>query len=38
MKIRVLLADDHPVLREALVHVLQREGDIEVIGQAGNGR
>jgi two-component system NarL family response regulator len=34
----VLLADDHPVLREALVHVLQREGDIEVIGQAGNGR
>jgi two-component system NarL family response regulator len=38
MKTRVLLADDHPVLREALVHILQREKDIEVIGQANSGR
>jgi two-component system NarL family response regulator len=38
MKIRVVLADDHAVLREALVHVLQHEDDIEVVGQADNGR
>jgi len=38
MKTRVVIADDHSVLREALVHVLQHEGDIEVVGQADNGR
>lgn len=38
MNIRVLLADDHAVFREALAHVLQHEPDISVVGQAGNGR
>lgn len=38
MTIRVLLADDHAVLREALAHVLQHEPDISVVGQAGDGR
>ncbi|MDH5275843.1 MAG: response regulator transcription factor [Gammaproteobacteria bacterium] len=38
MKTRVVIADDHSMLREALVHVLQHEGDIEVVGQADNGR
>ena len=38
MKIRVLLADDHAVFREALAHVLQHEPDISVVGQACDGR
>jgi DNA-binding NarL/FixJ family response regulator len=35
---RVLLVDDHPVVREALCAVLQSEPDIEVVGKAVNGR
>jgi two-component system NarL family response regulator len=38
MSIRVLLADDHAVFREALVHVLAHEADIIIAGQAGSGR
>ncbi len=37
MKIRVFLADDHAILRESLRNVLQREHDIEVVGEADNG-
>lgn len=37
-KIRVLLADDHAMLREGTVALLQREDDIEVVGQASDGR
>ena len=36
-KIRVLLADDHAVLRDGLRLLLEREADIEVIGEAGDG-
>ena len=36
-RIRVLLADDHPVLREGLVRLLREQPDIEVIGEAGDG-
>lgn len=35
--IRVLLADDHPVVREGLRGMLAAEADIEVIGEAGSG-
>jgi len=36
-KIRVLLADDHTVLRKGLKVLLEREGDIEVMGEAADG-
>lgn len=35
--IRVLLADDHTLLREGLVGILQSGGDVQVIAQAGDG-
>ncbi len=37
-KIRILLADDHALLRQGTAELLQHEGDIEVIGQAENGQ
>ena len=35
--IRLLLVDDHKIVREALCSVLERELDITVVGQAGDG-
>lgn len=37
-KIRVLLADDHTVVRQGLRVLLEAEADIEVVGEAGSGR
>ncbi len=37
-KIRVLLADDHEVLREGLAHMLREQPDLEIVGEAENGR
>jgi len=36
--IRVLVADDHAVVRQGLISALRLEGDIDVVGQASNGR
>jgi DNA-binding NarL/FixJ family response regulator len=36
-KIRVLIADDHVVLREGLRALLSMYGDVEVVGEAGDG-
>jgi DNA-binding NarL/FixJ family response regulator len=36
-KIRVLIADDHLVVREGLVVVIEATGEFEVVGQATNG-
>jgi two-component system, NarL family, response regulator len=36
--IRVLVADDHPVVRQGLVAMLEEALDIVVVGQAGNGQ
>jgi len=38
MRITVLLADDHRIIREGLHICLEREGGIAVIGEAQNGR
>jgi len=36
--IRVLLADDHKILRQGLVRLLESEPDIEVVGEAADGQ
>lgn len=36
--IRILVADDHPMLREGLVAVLSAHSDFEVVGEAKDGR
>ena len=37
MKIRILVADDHAVLREGMRNLLEREKDFEVVGEASDG-
>ena len=37
-KIRVLLAEDHTIVRKGIRSLLDGEADIDVIGEAGNGR
>jgi NarL family two-component system response regulator LiaR len=36
-KTRIVLADDHPLLRQALKDVLQKESTFEIVGEAGEG-
>lgn len=36
-RIRMLVADDHAVVREGLVQILSREKDMEIIGEAVDG-
>jgi NarL family two-component system response regulator LiaR len=38
MTVRVLIADDHRVVRDGLRYLLDQEPDIDVVGQAGDGR
>lgn len=35
--IRILVADDHPIVREGLVAILGTQADFQVIGEAGSG-
>ena len=34
---RVMVVDDHEIMRDGLREVIQRAGDFEVVGQAGDG-
>ena len=36
-KIKVLIADDHAVVREGTRLILEQEPDMEVVGEAGDG-
>lgn len=36
--IKVLLVDDHTVLRDGLRYLLEAQGDIQIVGMAGNGQ
>lgn len=36
--IRILVADDHPIVRDGLVAVLNTQPDFQVVGQAGSGQ
>lgn len=37
-QIRIVIADDHSIIREGLKQLLELDGDILVIGEAGNGQ
>ncbi len=36
--VRVVVADDHPVVRAGVVHALARHPDMTILGEASNGR
>jgi DNA-binding NarL/FixJ family response regulator len=38
MMIRVLIADDYPVVRKGIADILTTSGDMSVVGEAENGR
>lgn len=37
-KIRLLVADDHPVVRKGLVEILRSDSRLQVVGEASSGR
>jgi YesN/AraC family two-component response regulator len=37
-RLRVLFADDHKVMRQGLIRLISGQTDIEVAGEAANGR
>src|ERR1700712_4344788 len=36
--INVLIADDHPVVRQGLAAIIERQADMTVVAQCGNGQ
>jgi two-component system response regulator NreC len=38
MKLRIVLADDHPIFRQGLRMLVDTQADMEVVGEAENGR
>ena len=37
-RVRVLVADDHPVYREGIVRAIKERPELELVGEAGDGR
>src|SRR6516162_5693493 len=37
-RIRLLIADDYPIVRTGLREILEKEPDLEVVAEAANGR
>lgn len=35
---KILIIEDHAIIREGLANLLEQEDDIDIVGQAGNGR
>ncbi|MFZ0013411.1 MAG: response regulator transcription factor [Acidimicrobiia bacterium] len=38
MRIRVVVADDHPIVRQGVVALLENESDIEIVADVADGR
>ena len=38
MRTRILLVDDHELMREGLRSIIAREEDVEIVGEAASGR
>jgi two-component system response regulator NreC len=38
MKMRILLVDDHEIMREGMIALLRKRLDVEVVGEASDGR
>ncbi|MGO9377616.1 MAG: response regulator transcription factor, partial [Dissulfurispiraceae bacterium] len=38
MSVKILIADDHRIMREGLRALLEKQNDFEVIAEAGDGR
>ncbi|MBW4056303.1 MAG: response regulator transcription factor [Proteobacteria bacterium] len=38
MSVRILIADDHILVREGLRTILEAQGDMHIVGEAGDGR
>ncbi len=38
MSMKILLADDHKIIREGLRTLIEKQPDMEVVGEAENGR
>jgi len=36
--VRIVLADDHPLIREAIGHLVSSTPDFELVGEAANGK
>jgi len=38
MSTRIILADDHGIVRQGLRSLIEKQPDMEVVGEAGDGR
>ena len=38
MPATIVVVDDHPIFRQGLCHLLTKEKDLSVVGEAGDGR